>query len=103
VIGGDDPQFLDIGMHNTEMIESDILAHHVECVRESIWLEDGGLKSGCCVSLALQNGAAFIARGQSGKACLNRAPPFAAGSSSQSGVATRNSFLHAQASVRSLT
>jgi hypothetical protein len=54
------------------MIESDILAHHVECVRESIWLEDGGLKSGCRVSNADQNSAAFIARGQSGKACLNR-------------------------------
>jgi hypothetical protein len=44
----------------------------VESVRESVWLEDGGLKSGCRISLALQNSAAFVARGQSGKACLNR-------------------------------
>lgn len=71
VIGRDDLQVPDVGMHNTEMIEPEILSHHVECVRECIWLEDGGLKPGDCFRIALQIHAAIIKTGQSSKTCLN--------------------------------
>jgi hypothetical protein len=47
-------------MHNTEMIEPQILSHHPECVCEIVWLEDGGLKPGDCVRIARQTHAAVI-------------------------------------------